>query len=335
MATIKDVARHAGVSISTVSRVMNEYPHVHPRVRERVQRAAEAIGYRANSLARSMRQGYTRSLGLIVRDMASANFALICAAAEAAAEERGFQLFVCNTNRDTARERRYISALLERRVDGLILFAADERVNNLDLLGESGPPAVLVETDILTDGFDRISSDGESAAMEATRYLLGLGHRRIAFLAWGQAITVGRGRLSGYMKALNEAGLGPDLALVRHCGVDASRAGEETRFALSLRPRPTALIIGATDLTMGALLTVRELGLRVPEELSVVAFDDSEATHFFSPPVTVMSRSVGELGSRAVEILLDRLEGASAGAEQRTVVPFRLLVRGSTGPAQE
>lgn len=334
MSTIKDVARYAGVSVTTVSRVMNGYPHVDPRVRERVQRAAEAIGYRANSLARSMRQGYTRSLGLVVRDMASANFALICAAAEAAAEARGFQLFVCNTNRDTARERRYIAALLERRVDGLILFAADERVSNLDLLGEAGPPAVLVETDFLPGGFDRISSDGERAAMEATRYLIGLGHRQIAFLAWGQAVTVGRSRLNGYLKALGEAEIEPDLALVRHCGVDARRAGEETRFALLQQPRPTALIIGATDLTTGALLAVREMGLAVPDQFSIIAFDDSEATQFFCPPVTVMDRAVGELGSRAVEMLLDRLEGAPEDPERRAVVPFRLVERQSTGPPQ-
>lgn len=333
MPTVKDVARYAGVSVTTVSRVLNQYPHVVPDVRERVRQACDALGYRANGLARSMRRGFTRSLGLIVRDMGSANFGAICAASESAAGERGYQLFVCNTNRDTNRERRYIAALLERRVDGLVLFAADDRVNNLDLLGDMGPPVVLVESELGGFGQDQITSDGDNAAAAATQYLLSLGHRRIAFLAWGQEVAVGRGRLNGYRRALAMAGITPDVALVRFCGVNHEQAAAETAFALSIQPPPTALLISAGDLTPGALEAVLALGLKVPQQLSVLAFDDREATRFFNPPISLMARKVPELGTRAVELLLDRLEGRIPEAPQSVTVPFSLVVRGSTGPA--
>ncbi len=332
MPNMKDVARYAGVSVTTVSRVVNDYPHVDAGVRERVLNAAAVLGYRANAVARSMRQGRTRSLGLIVRDMASTNFAAICAAAEAAAERRGYQLFVCNSNRDPKKERRYIEALLNRRVDGLVIFTADDRVNNLDLT-VGGPPVVLVESE-LSIAADRVMSGGEEAAAQATRHLLGLGHRRIAFMAWGQGIHVGKGRLNGFMRAMAEAGIAPDVALIRHCGVDPTRSEPETRFVLTLRPAPTALLISATDLTPGALSAIRELQIEVPRDLSVLAFDDREAASFFAPPITVMARNAADLGSKAVELLLDRIEGRLTQDEETRVVPFSLLVRGSTGPCR-
>ncbi len=333
MPSMKDVARYAGVSVTTVSRVVNDYPHVDAGVRERVLNAAAVLGYRANAVARSMRQGRTRSLGLIVRDMASTNFASICAAAESSAEQRGYQLFVCNSNRDPQKERRYIEALLNRRADGLVIFTADDRVNNLDLT-VGGPPVVLVESE-LNIAADRVTSGGEHAAAEATRHLLGLGHRRIAFLAWGQGIHVGKGRLKGFLGAMAEAGITPDVALTRHCGVDPARSGPETRFVLTLDPTPTALLISATDLTPAALSTIRDLQIEVPRDLSVLAFDDREAASFFAPPITVMERHAADLGSQAVELLLDRIEGRLTEGEETRLVPFSLLVRGSTGLCRE
>jgi LacI family transcriptional regulator len=266
-------------------------------------------------------------------NMASANFGAICAHAEAAAAAEGYQLFVCNSSRDPARERRYIESLLERQVDGLVLFTADDRVNNLDLLGAGGPPVVLVESELPSETAARVTSDGEAAAAEATRYLIELGHRRIAFLAWGQAVMVGRGRLAGYQRALAEAGLPGDVALVRHCGVDPAAAEPETTFALRTRPGPTALIISAADLVPGALHAVRTSGMQVPRELSVLAFDNREATQFFSPPVTVMARNVPDLGTQAIRLLLEQLEHSPC-AKQVATVPFSLVVRDSTGEGQ-
>jgi LacI family transcriptional regulator len=331
---MKDVARYAGVSVSTVSRVVNDYPHVTDKLRERVLQAAEALGYRTNILARTMRSGRSHSLGLIVRDMLSANFAAICAAAEAVAETNDYDLFVCNSNRDPGKERRYIKSLLERKVDGLILFTADDRINNLDLLENYPTPVVLVSSGLTGVKADRIDTCDEIASMTAARHLAGLGHARIAYLAWGQHIPSGKRRLTGFESVMRAAGKSIDPILVRHCGVDPHRSEIETRFALELDPPPTAVLVSTTDLLPGALTAVRSLDLAVPDDVSVLAFDDREVTRFFDPPITVMKRDVSALGSQAVELLLKRLADPSR-PPSTTEVAFSLLARGSTAAPRQ
>jgi DNA-binding LacI/PurR family transcriptional regulator len=331
VAKLKDVARYAGVSISTASRVLNDYPHVTEPVRRRVLDAASVLGYRANVVARSMRLGRSHSLGLIVRDMRSGNFGEICAAAEAVAEANGYDLFVCNSNRNPHKERRYLESLLERQVDAVMLFVADDRINNLDVVHREGTAIVLVSSGLSDDRSDRVDTGDAEAAVVATGHLIALGHSRIAFLAWDQQIPSGHERLGGFKAAMARAGLEVDPAWVRYCGVDAARAASEVQFVLDLDTPPTALIAAATDLVPGALVALRDRQLRAPRDISVVAFDDREAARLFDPPLTVMRRNVGDVGRVATELALQRITDPAA-PPRKLEIPFSLVVRGSTGP---
>lgn len=337
MPTIKDVARHAGVSVTTVSRVINSHPYVQPDLREHVLRSIEALGYRTNMLARGIRQGSTQSLGFIVRDMRSANFSQICSAAEEMAERHGYELFVCNSNRDPAKERRYIGSLIDRQVDGLILFTADDRVNNLDLVNTTAVPVALVSSNLPHEGVDRVASNDLQAAKDATRYLLGLGHQRIGYIGWGLQVPGSQDRLNGYLQAYSEAGIAPDVRMYRTCGTTPDNSQREVNFMLALANPPTALIVAATDLVSGALAAVYESNISIPGELSLLAFDDREITQLHRPPITVMARDIGARGAEAVKLVLSRVKGDLPREPQIVTVPFSLLTRASTtapGPIQ-
>lgn len=329
MVKLKDVARYAGVSISTVSRVLNGRPYVKPALQERVLQAVAALDYRANEVARSMRLGASRSLGLIVRDMLSVNFAEICAAAEAVAEENGYDLFVCNSNRSPEKERRYIESLLDRQVDGLVMFTADDRVNNLSPAHERSTPVVLVSSGLDDNRADRIDTNDYMAARTAVQHLTDLGHTRIGFLAWSQTISSGYPRLAGYRASLLEAGLEPDPALIRFCGVDRGRSFVETGFLIDLREPPSALIISAADLVAGALDMLFERDIRIPDDLAVVAFDNVDIARFFRPQLTVLHRDVSAIGRLSTELVLQRIADPSGPAKVVTI-PFEIDIGGST-----
>lgn len=310
---------------------MRNYPHVTEEVRSRVLASSAELGYRPNAIARNMRLGQTRSLGLVVRDMLSVNFAEICAAAEAVAEANDYDLFVCNSNRSPDKEKRYINSLLERQVAGVIVFVADDSVNNLGGVLDDGKAAVLVSTGLVDERIDRVDTCDEEASTEATRHLIELGHQRIAYLAWGQKIPSGRERLEGYRKAHEEAGIAVISHLVRHCEFDTTKAGAEVEFLMHQPEPPTALIISAANLVPGALGAIHALGLKPPVDLSVIAFDDRDSARLFNPPITVMRRRVSDVGRLAVELVLQRIADPAA-PRRRAEVRFSLLQRGSTAP---
>ncbi|MEX2540657.1 MAG: LacI family DNA-binding transcriptional regulator [Trueperaceae bacterium] len=327
---MKDVARYAGVSTSTVSRVINHYPYIRADVRERVLHAATILGYRTNAVAKSMRLGRSNSIGLVVRDMLSANFAEICSSAEAVAEAKEYDLYVCNSNRGPDKERRYIDSLLKRRVSGLIIFPVDQRIDNLDLAREDDTPVVLVGSSFAGVKADCIDSCDASAAFEATQHLIELGHSRIAILVWGHRIPTGEVRLAGFESAMAKAGHKADPAYIRYCGHDRERAMVETNNLLAMVPRPTALIVSAIDMLPGALGAIRRShAISVPRDLSVIAFDDSPLADCFIPPLSVMKRDVGDIGAKAVELLINRISNPSIPTV-KAHVPFSLVQRAST-----
>lgn len=332
MATVLDVAKRAGVSPSTVSRVLNGKPYVRAEVKTRVLEAASELNYKANELARSMRRGYSKAIGLVVRDMLSANFGKICAAAEAEAGLHGFELLICNSNRNPEKERAYIQSLVEWQVDGVIVFAADITVDNIKDL-RLNVPIVAASSVTKHEPVDAIDSDWIPATEDATRRLLGLGHTRIGILVWGQYQAGGRSGLEGYLKALEGAGVELDPGLIRHCSHDPDSSSQATIELLGLRSPPTALVVLSPDLTPGALSAIGDAGLSIPTDMSIINIDDSVYAQYHRPPISVMQRDVGLLGSGSVRMLLERLDGEAPGRSRTEVVPFSFNDRGSTAKA--
>lgn len=328
--SIKDVAIRAGVSPATVSRVLNNH-QVRPGVRERVMAAVQALEYRPDDAARSMRAHTTRIIGLLERDVRNPNFSIFCAEAEATASALGYVLFLCNSNRDSAKEAAYIDLLLRRRIDGVIIFVANEQVNNLTPLIDSKTPFLLLESEIEGIQGDSIVSDGEQGVYLATRYLLQLGHTEIAILPGRQSILPGRHRYRGYRRAMEEAGIQPDPRLVRFCEFDEDAGEREMNLLLDMAEvQPTAVIAGSNQITRGCLRTLARRGIQLPDDLSFIAFDDTDLTTLFSPPLTVVRRA--QKGELSVRLLVQRITGQLPPEPQRIVTECELIVRGSTAP---
>ncbi len=329
---IKDVAKYAGVSPATVSRTLNGHPHVKEDIRKKVQEAIQTLGYRPNNIARSMRTQSTHVLGFLERDVHNVNFTKVMGGADKVAGELGYSIMLCNSQGDSSKEDFYIQLLLSQRVDGLIIFVADERINNLRPVVAAGIPFVMAESYIPGIQADSAASDGEHGIYLAARHLLDLGHRSIGVILSKENILPSKVRYEGYQRAMREAGITPDILLVRFCTYSEKDGEREMDYLLKLgEARPTAIIAGSSQITAGALRAVSKNGIKIPDELSLVGFDDNTLSELFSPPLTVVTRNMWQLGEEAVKLLIQRLNGENDPKEYKQITQTcSLLVRGST-----
>lgn len=330
--TIRDVARLAGVSLATVSNVLNNSRSAAAETRERVLKAVEALGYAPHAAARSMRGQSSALIGLIVADITNSFFTSLVHAVERAAQARGYSVILCNSDEDLAREERHLLMLRTQRVDGIILAATGQRSSGrAAAIARLRAPTVLVDRGLDEFGLDAVVLDNRRAALEATRHILSFGHRRVAMIGGPVAISTGAERLSGYREALLEAGLAPDPALVHDAGFREDPAYDATcaLLALPVGQRPTALFAANSLIAIGVMRAVADSGLRCPEDVSVVSIDDFAWANAFRPRLTTVAQPIDAMGETAVRLLMARLDG-SAPAEPRTEVmaPF-LVVRDS------
>ena len=349
-ATITDVAAAAGVSVATAARALGDYGSVSPATKDRVQTAAQQLGYRANHLARSMVTGSTRTVGAVLSDIENPFFSAALRGITDVAEGAGYEVVVVNTDEDPEIEREAVRALLERRVDGLLVSPAHgAEPRHLQHAIAGGTPVVLLDRLILGVASDSVGVDNRAAARTATQRLVDAGHRRIGLVTGdtaetrpGLARVVDDGvetafggttglRVAGYRDALLEAGLLPDPELLAADGLRPQDAASATRRLLALSDPPTALVALDSLLTLGVLQAMDDLGLRWPDDVSIVGFDDAEWTEVVSPPLTVLAQPVLDLGRTACELLLHRLRGRDGRPEHRWL-PTRVVERASVGP---
>lgn len=330
MSSIQDVAALAEVSTATASRALSRPEMVADGTRQRVMKAAQQLGYQPNVLARSLRQRETRTIGLIVADILNPFHALLAKGVQDTAEEQGYVTFLFNSDEQPDKEARAIDTLRGHLPQGLIVVPTSGTRDHLKTL----PSLAVVELDRVTGNpqASTVTVDNLGGAQVATAHLAALGHRRIGMIMGQQDISTAVERHAGYRLALDRAGLAYDASLVRpghHREDDGHRAAREllTRPAAA---RPTALFVGNNEMTVGAVLAARELGLRIPEDLSIVGFDDSRWAQTMSPPLTVIAQPAYELGVHACEQLFSLLRGAGRAA--RVQLPTELVVRESTGP---
>jgi LacI family transcriptional regulator len=330
MATIVEVARRARVSTSTVSHVVNRTRFVSPASRGRVEAAIQELGYRPNALARSLRVGQSHTLGLVIPDSANPFFAEVGRAIELAAFEASFSVILCNTENDRAKEQLYLSVLAKKQVDGIVLVAADERGDSARSLLRGQVPVVAMDREHPGLTLDEVLADHRLGGRLATRHLLALGHRRIGCITGPARLSPSVQRLAGYRRALREAGMPFDDALVVQ-GDFHPAAGAAAARALLQLPRPPTAVFACNDLmALGVLSAAAAAGRRVPDDLAVVGYDGIELAAFATPSLTTVAQPKGEMGREIVKVLLNRIRDRGL-PPQREVLPVELQVRQSCG----
>ncbi len=334
--TLRDVARTAGVSIGSASRALNGGKNVSARVARDVAAAAEKLGYQPDFLARSLRTRSTGMIGCLVSDVANPLYAGIVQAAEARLREAGLLMIVANTANDPARERAMVSEFRSRRLDGILVApGSDGNDRAWSGLAAGGVPVVILDRDTPQGEemqWPAVLVDHREGARTATRYLIGLGHRRIALLTPGVRMRPGRERIAGFKAAFAEADIDPAGAQV--CVQESSMDFAQGDALALLRGdlRPTAIIALGTRILAGALRAARDLGLSVPKDLSVLSVGDTDLAVVHTPAITALRWSLEDVGRAAAELLLQRLRGRAGESQSRALLPVDLVLRESCAP---
>ena len=340
--TIGDVARRAGVSTATVSRVLAGLGGARPATRERVLDAARDLGYRPSGVARSLKLRTTQTLGLIITDIENPFFPQLVRAVEDVAREHGFAVLLCNATDDPDREASYLDLLVDRRVDGVVIAVSGLGARHREWLAEPPLPVVLVNTAAPGLPHPSITSDNVDGGRQAAAHLLDLGHRGIGVLTAGPRNAAAPDRVAGVRLAFETAGLDPDSIAVVVGEPDVG--GGEAAFCrlLEVSPETTGVLAYNDLMAIGAMRAIRATGRSVPGDISVVGFDDVAIAAYTDPPLTTIAQGIAELGRWAVERLVERLaepaaasdDGVvTAAAASTTMLPVRLVARGSSGPA--
>lgn len=324
--TIRDVAGEAGVSIKTVSRVLNDEPSVAPQTAARVVEAASKLGYKPNELARGLKARQTRTVGLIIADVSNPFFADCCKAIEQTLAERGYALILCASGEDTASERSYVELLSRRRIDGLLIAPAPDGAEHLRREVAAGLPVVAFDRPAEGLQTDTIIVSNRDGAQQATRHLISHGHERIAFIGDDERIYTARKRLEGYRQAMQEAGLRPEY----HMRSGTIPAARKTAARSLEDPGGASAFLGGNSLITAGILHALQ-GVSIPQEAAVVGFDDFQLVSALRPNLTVVRQPTELLGQTAARMLLERLEGSVAASSRREVLSTELIVRGSCG----
>ncbi len=332
MSTISDVARKAGVSTMTVSRVINNSGYASPEVRDRVMATVVELGYVPNALARSLHVKRTHTLALVLTDIGNPFFTTMARGVEDAASSQGFSVMFCNTDESEEEEAAHVRVLLQKQVDGLLLVPAASSSQAADLARRRGVGVVILDRRIAGAPVDTVRCDSEGGAYAMVRHLVELGHRDIAVLSAAPDASVAVDRIAGARRAMLDAGLAFDAARVLYGKPETLSGKAMAQQALALTPRPTALFATNNFITIGAFAALREAGLRVPDDISLAGFDDLPDGLILDPFLTVASQPAYEMGRCGAELLLQRLEKGGPAEPTEIVLPTELVVRRSTGP---
>lgn len=330
--TIRDVALAAGVSVGTVSRTINAPTTVRPATLERVRAVISDLGFQPDPRAQNMRRRNTLTVGFIIHDISNPLIATIFKAAEAELGERGFLLQLVNTGGKARREAEAVELLQHGRVDGLIMTINSERDPTcIQRLRDLKVPSVLLDRELPLE-IDSVLTDHAGGMQRAVEYLIGLGHRRIALITGGTDILPGRERVRGFLEAFRRAGLEAPQDLVRSQSLSADFGLREASALLKGRERPTAIIAGGNQILVGVLTAIQQQGLVMPQDLSLVACDQTELAAIYPVPLTLIDRDVSAIGRTAAQLLLERMAGKGPLPARRIQFPTTLILGRSCGP---
>jgi len=328
--TIQDVARLARVATATVSNVLNGTRPVADVRKERVLAAVKELSYRPNYLAASLRRKETRTVGIVVPDLTNPFFAALVHRIEELASESDYQILLVSSNEDPKQEAARIRALLDRRIDGLIVAPSRDEVEAVSHPIGTLPPTVLVDRGFGLAGFDTIAADNIEAAYRGCRHLLELGHRDIALLATDTKLANIADRVAGYRKALTEAGAGKRARVVTG-GLDVDSCQAAIEQELRRTDRPSAVFAASYVATLGSIKAIRAVDLDFPQDISLLGIDDSDWMSALRPYISAVAQPVEEMAAEAWRLLNQRLAGGG-GANARIRLQCSLNARESTQP---
>ncbi len=332
--TIADVANHANVSRATVSRVLNHKGTVNPILEERVLMAVRELGYKPNRAAQRLRSNTSDIIGVIVSDIQSPFFVSVVRGIEDAAYTNRMNIVLCNADEDLERQQTYLSYLQAENVAGIIVSPTwhMNESNELEMFQNSGIPIILMDRIVRNYQFDTVSVDNVDGAYTATKHLIDLGYCDIAILGGNLKLSTGKGRYDGYIKAMQEAQLPIKDEFVIFGNFTEADGYRLTKALMSKKNRPEAIFVNNNLSTMGALKAIREMGLRMPDDVALISFDDIPMAAELITPLTAIAQPTHEMGSEAVRLLLRRLKKPSAPI-QSILLQTQLIVRESCGSA--
>jgi len=328
---MRHVAERANVSVTTVSHVINETRPVSDELRQRVLAAMDELGYQPNLLARSLRQGKTHTIGMIIPDNANPFFAEMSRGVEDTSFEQGYSVILCNSDSNLDKELLYANVLAEKRVDGILFVAAGLSTERILDLQARRMPLVVVDRDLPEAAVDSVLTDNAQGGWLATHHLVELGHHRIGCITGPSDITPSAERITGYRQALDESGLPVDKALIVRGDFQYDSGYQAASQLLQMDDPPTAIFACNDLMAIGVMSAALKLGLHIPADLSVIGFDDVRLASFANPPLTTIVQPKYEIGVIATTMLLERMHDLEMPARRR-VFETDLLVRQYTAP---
>jgi LacI family transcriptional regulator, fructose operon transcriptional repressor len=324
MNSIKDVAQKAGVSISTVSRVLSNKPYVSDDVRDRVMQAVQELDYRPNQVARSLRSQQSTSLGLIVSDVCNPFFTDVSRAVEDCAYEKGYSVFLCNSDENEKKERFYLQEMIDKNVAGVILSPTQKASENFTGLNVN-LPVVVYDRSVKGMDVDTILIDNRDSAFQLTNHLIENGYKRIAGIFCN--VPTGYERRTGFEKAMTKANFDPPPIIMTQTRIEAGY--EAAKKLLSQSPRPDALFTSDNLVLAGAMQAVNELGISVPEEIGLVGYDDVAWMTLVKPTMTIIRQPTDQIARMAVDLIMQRIENPKRPPLQ-VILKGQLVIRGSS-----
>lgn len=335
MVTIYDVAKKAGVSPSTVSRVLNKRGNVKEETRKRVEQACQKLNYVPNANASSLRKKNTKTLALIIPDIENPFYTSVLKGFEGITGKRGYNTIVCNTDGNSTKEEDFINTILAKRIDGVAITSVSRSIDHLNLVLNRNIPMILIDRKLNGLDVDIVCGDSFQGAIKLVNHLIGLGHQKIAIITAPVHLSTSRERLEGYKTALNRANIPIDNNLIKidkkSEGYSSERAYEMVKELLEQQEVPTAIFAGNNFMALGVYKALREKGLKVPEDIAVVCFDDMNFIYQIDPFFTTVVQPAYTMGKMAAEILLNKIEGRYEDNKQKVILQPQLIIRKSCG----
>ena len=333
MPNMHDIARRAGVSVGTVSNVLNGLASVREPLRKRVLDAVDDTGYQPSQLARGLRRVKTNMIGMIIPDITNPFFPAVVRGAEDVAFSNGYRLVLCNTDNDHGKEKNHLDELRTFLPAGLIVIPStfSDLTKQAEAYRKAGTIVVCVDRAPRHWLGDTVTADNEAGAYEATRCLLQLGHRRVSAITGPSYLTNAQERTNGFLRATREKGISVPPEYIQEATFEKIAGYSKARLLLRMTPRPTAIFAGNDMIAFGALQAIREAGLRCPEDISLMGFDDLDLAAMMNPELSSVSQPGYQLGTTAARILISRVNGNAAPPEH-IVLQTALRVRHSVAP---
>ena len=330
--TLESIAKELNISISTVSRVLNgksKKNRISKKTTELILKTAEKFNYQPNQLARSLRLNRSHTIGLIIPDISNPFFARIVRYIEKSARDNGYSVIVTDSDENTQIERSSLQFLISRKIDGLIISPVGKESEHLIKASNKNIPIVLIDRYFPDLKLPFVGSDNFSGSFEATNYLIQNGHTRISFIQGIKGTTVNQDRVNGFIEAFKTNNIPLDRSLIVGDNFGEQNGYVETRILLNLENKPTVIFAASNLISLGALKALYEENLNVPNDMSIISFDDQPYSDFLATPMTTVAQQSQDIGSIAFNLLMDKMESDSARELPKILLPTKLIVRKS------